>query len=74
MKVTFNLRSGVGPITLDLPGQDDAIVANIKSAIDSESTLELTDDRGDRVLIPTDAIGYVLFPTTQPHRVGFGRA
>ena len=33
-----------------------------------------TDTKGDRVVIPASMIGYVLVPTSQSHRVGFGRA
>lgn len=74
MKVTFNLRSGIGPITLDLPGDDDKIISSIKAAIKTDDILDLTDVRGDRFVLPASMIGYVLVPTTEAHRVGFGRA
>ena len=74
MKVTFNLRSGVGTLSLEVGGNEDEIMAQVKEAIETNSILDLTDTKGDRVVIPASMIGYVLVPTSQSHRVGFGRA
>lgn len=74
MKVTLNLRSGIGPITLDLPGESENVISTIKAAIKAGEILDLTDVRGDRFMLPASMIGYVLVPTTEAHRVGFGRA
>ncbi|WP_099331533.1 DUF3107 domain-containing protein [Actinomyces minihominis] len=74
MKITFNLRSGIGALTLELAGDEEEIMERIKTAIEHGTILDLTDVKGDRVVIPGQAIGYVLVPTSQSHRVGFGRA
>ena len=74
MKVTFNLRSGVGTLSLEVAGNEDEIMAQVKEAIETNSILDLTDTKGDPVAIPASMIGYVLVPTSQSHRVGFGRA
>lgn len=73
MNVTFNFRSGVGPLTLELPGEEDAILTQIKIAIEKGEVLDFTDTKGDRVVIPAQMIGYVMAPTTAAHKVGFGR-
>lgn len=68
MKVTFNLRSGVGTLSLEIAGNEDEIMAQVKEAIETNSILDLTDTKGDRVVIPASMIGYVLVPTSQSHR------
>lgn len=73
MKVTFNFRSGVGPLTLDLPGEEADVLDQIKKAIEDSDVLDFTDTKGDRVIIPSTVIGYVMVPTTSAHKVGFGR-
>ena len=73
MKLTFNFRSGVGPLTLDLPGKEEDVLAQVKKAIEDGSVLDLTDTKGDRVIIPATVIAYVMVPTTAAHKVGFGR-
>ena len=73
MKVTLNLRSGIGPVSLDLPGDDEEVLDQIKKSLAEGEILDLTDAKGDRLVIPADAIGYVLVPATQSPRVGFGR-
>ena len=73
MKITFNFRSGVGPLTLELPGEETDLVNQIKSAIEKGEVLDFTDTKGDRVVIPAEMIGYVIAPTTAAHKVGFGR-
>ena len=73
MKVTFNLRSGIGPVSLDLPGEDEEVLNHIKKSLQEGGLLDLTDAKGDRLVIPSDIIGYVLVPASQSPRVGFGR-
>ena len=65
MKVTFNLRSGVGTLSLEIAGNEDEIMAQVKEAIETNSILDLTDTKGDRVVIPASMIGYVLVPTSR---------
>ncbi len=73
MKVTINLRSGIGPLNLDLDGDEDQIFAQVKDAMTNGTLLDLTDTRGDRVIISGKMIGFVLSPTDTSHKVGFGR-
>lgn len=73
MEVTFNLRSGIGPLNLDLDEDEDRLFARIKEAMNNDTLLDLTDTKGDRVVISGRMIGYVLAPTETAHKVGFGR-
>ncbi len=73
MHLVLNFRSGLAPLNLDLPGEEEEILALVREAIASESLLELTDARGDRYVIPGQSIGYAAIPTHAAHPVGFGR-
>lgn len=73
MKITINLRSGIGPIPLEVDGEEEAVLTHIKRTIEENGIVDLTDSKGDRVVIPAAMIGYVMIPATISHRVGFGR-
>lgn len=73
MKLTLNFRSALTPLTLDLPGSEDEILAHVKAAIENNEILDLTDTRGERVLVPARSIGYAVVPSPQTTPVGFGR-
>lgn len=73
MKLVLNLRDGIPPLALDIEGDEDSVLETVKNAINKGEILDLTDSKGERVLIPASAIGYALVPSRKSSPVGFGR-
>ncbi len=73
MHVTFNFRSGLAPLTLELDGSEDDVLAKVRGAIEQKEILDFSDARGERFLIPAASIGYVVVPSRPSTPVGFGR-
>lgn len=73
MKLILNLRSGLAPLTLELSGSEEEVLQQVREAIEGNSVLDLTDARGERVIVPASVIGYATVPSRETHPVGFGR-
>lgn len=73
MKLVLNLRDGIPPLSLDVEGDEEAVLEAVRTAIENGEILDLTDSKGERVLVPADAIGYAMVPSRQATPVGFGR-
>ncbi len=73
MHLTLNFRSGLAPLTLELDGNEDDVLARIRAAIEGKEILDFTDLRGERFLIPATSIGYAVVPSRPSTPVGFGR-
>ncbi len=73
MHLTFNFRSGLAPLTLELEGNEDDVLTKVREAIEGKAILDFSDVRGERFLIPAGAIGYVVVPSRPSTPVGFGR-
>ncbi len=71
MNVSIGVRGAARELQLDLDLTEDDLFAQVESAGASHSVLSLTDKHGQRVLIPADALGYVLVAPDQPRHVGF---
>ena len=41
-------------------------------AVRSKDTIKLTDDKGRRIIVPANALGYALIGSETKHAVGFG--
>ncbi|MFD0705205.1 DUF3107 domain-containing protein [Alloscardovia venturai] len=44
----------------------------IDTALNNHETLQLTDEKGRVVIVPSDSLGYVILGTETAHPVGFG--
>lgn len=75
MGLTVEVRIGVQnvarEITFETTLTADELVAEVKAAR-SADVLELTDDKGGRVIVPTSSIGYVTTGAERKAGVGFG--
>jgi hypothetical protein len=58
-------------ITLETDMSADKVAKAVADAM-SGSTLDLTDDKGRRIVIPGSALGYVEIGEVDKRRVGFG--
>jgi uncharacterized protein DUF3107 len=73
--LTVEVRIGVQhvarEITFETTLTADELVAAVKAARSAE-TLELTDDKGGRIIVPSASIGYVTTGAEKKTGVGFG--
>ena len=73
MRITFNFRYGLSPLTLELEGDEATLLAQVEDALENGTLLKLTDIKGERVMIPGSEVSYVLIPSESHRPVGFGR-
>ena len=72
MNVTIGLRGSARDLQLELEMTEDALFDAVKAATaDDADPLDVTDAKGQRAIIPGDAIAYVLVAPEEKRRVGF---
>ncbi|WP_062380415.1 DUF3107 domain-containing protein [Demequina pelophila] len=73
MEVRIGVQHVSREISIDTDMTSDEVAAAVaKAAADQGGTLELTDAKGRRVIIPAASLGYVDIGEEARHRVGFG--
>lgn len=72
MEITIGVRDLPREIMLESDQTADEVAATIAAALDGKPALELVDDHGRRIIVPTAAIGYVEIGAETRARVGFG--
>lgn len=71
MEVRIGVQNVSREISLELDMDADAVAKAVADAM-AGSTLDLTDAKGRRVVIPSRAVGYVDIGEESKNRVGFG--
>lgn len=71
MEVRIGVQNVAREITFETTLTADELVAAVKAARGSD-VLELVDDKGGRVIVPTGSIGYVTTSGEKKGGVGFG--
>lgn len=80
VEITIGVRDVPRELTIELSADADAVSAQISEVLgrasngDATAVLDLTDDKGNRVLVPAASLGYVHIGAQEPRRVGFGGA
>ncbi|ADG75364.1 conserved hypothetical protein [Cellulomonas flavigena DSM 20109] len=74
MEITIGVQHHPRELTLESDQPADEVVAAVQAAVEGRtSTLDLTDTRGRRVVVPAAALGYVEIGAETKGRVGFGQ-
>lgn len=73
----MEIRIGVRDVAREVSFETESTPAQVRSAVaDALSSgahlIELEDDKGGSVLVPTGALGYVEIGSPEKGRVGFG--
>lgn len=71
MEITIGIRQVARELTFESTLSSEEIAAAIDKAL-AGSVLDLTDARGRRIIVPSEAIGYVELGAEEQRRVGFG--
>jgi hypothetical protein len=78
VEITIGVRDIQRELSLEVDGDADALAADVSAAIakaadgDANAVLDLTDTKGNRVLVPAAALAYVQIGAQETRRVGFG--
>lgn len=71
MEVRIGIQNVSREITLNTDMSADAVAKAVADAM-AGSTLDLTDAKGRRIVVPSNAVGYVDIGEETKNRVGFG--
>ena len=72
MEVTIGVQSIPREIVVETSESTEQIEAALRKAIDDGGLFVLTDEKGGRVMIPADKIGYIELGGNGQRRIGFG--
>ncbi|MEO7754002.1 MAG: DUF3107 domain-containing protein [Terracoccus sp.] len=71
MEVRIGVQNVAREITFETALSADELIEAVKAARSSD-VLELTDDKGGRIVVPTASLGYVTTGAEKKGGVGFG--
>jgi hypothetical protein len=71
VEVRIGVQNVAREITFETTLSSDELVAVVKAAREGD-VLELTDDKGGRIIVPSATIGYVTTGAERKAGVGFG--
>jgi len=70
--ITIGVQNLPRELVIESDQTADQVTAAVTEALNGKPVLELTDNRGRRVIVPSASIGYVEIGTESKGRVGFG--
>ena len=71
MEIRIGVQNVAREIAFETAQSTDEILAAVKAALESD-VLELVDDKGGRIIVPSASIGYVTTGAERRSGVGFG--
>lgn len=72
MEITIGVQNAAREIVLESDQTSDEVAAAVSAALAGKPSLELTDAKGRRVIVPTASLAYVEVGVEAKPRVGFG--
>ena len=72
MEVKIGVQSIPREIVVETPSSPEDVERSLLAAMKDGGMFSLRDEKGGRVLVPADKIGYVEFSGVEQRRVGFG--
>lgn len=73
MEITIGVKNVAREITLESAQTADEVGELIATALTKGGVLTLTDQRGRRILVPVDSLGFIEIGQEEQRRVGFGQ-
>lgn len=71
MEVSIGIRNVARELTLEIEGEPAAVTDTVSAAISEGKPLTLSDAKGRTIVVPPDALGYVIVGDAEERRVGF---
>ena len=72
MEVKIGIQSIPRELVVDTPSSPDEVERSLMTALSNGGMFVVRDDKGGKILIPAEKIGYVELNGTEQRRVGFG--
>ncbi|NEG54197.1 DUF3107 domain-containing protein [Bifidobacterium platyrrhinorum] len=72
MDIELGIRNVARAVTFSTDDSADAVNDAIAEAVAAGRPISLTDDKGRRIIVPADALGYAIVGSETKHAVGFG--
>ncbi len=73
MEIKLGIVQVAREITLETQESPEEISNRLASAVDSNGIFELADEKGRKILVPANRVGYVELGSPNARPVGFGR-
>lgn len=72
MEIFIGIRDNTRQLALDVDMSESELVSKVNEAlVSANGLLDLTGSKGQRLLVPTRALGYVQIASKNERRVGF---
>ena len=72
MNIELGIQNVARAVTFSTEQNADEVSALIADALATQGPVELTDDKGRRIIVPSGALGYAIVGSETKHAVGFG--
>ena len=72
MEVKIGVQYAMREIVFESNDDADAVAKAVEAAVKSGGLLNLTDERGRRIVVPADKLAYIEIGEQVERRVGFG--
>jgi hypothetical protein len=72
MEVKIGIQSISREIVVETPSSAEEVERSLHAALKDGGLFSITDEKGGRVLVPAEKIGYVELTGTEQRRIGFG--
>ena len=72
MDITIGVQNLPRELVIESDQTADEVTSAVTAALNGKPVLELVDNKGRRVIVPSASIGYVEIGTESKGRVGFG--
>lgn len=72
MDIELGIQNVARPVNFSTDESADNVSQAIAQAVADNTTIDLTDDKGRRIIVPSKALGYAIIGSETKHAVGFG--
>lgn len=73
MDIELGIQNVARPVNFSTDDESaDNVSQAIAQAVADNTTIDLTDDKGRRIIVPAKALGYAIIGSETKHAVGFG--
>ncbi len=72
MEITIGVQNVARELTVEVTEEQAAVISRVTAAIRGGEPVSLTDVKGQQVVVPASAVGYVIVGASEARRVGFG--
>lgn len=72
MYIEMGIHNVARTVTFSTEESAEAVNTAIANAVEHGRTINLADDKGRRIIVPAESLGYAIIGSETKHAVGFG--